>query len=216
MQKEPLEDGIKPMKHVDLSAAKSERVGVLFDLDTRDARRLWRAEELTAVMEHQLSVPIRVDLVEFDRGLAAKVERLADAQGLLLKSFSDLLRHPHPPVELLAVVKDFAKACRYSPDSQLPPAVASMLYYASIAAAMLHCQRQISKLTNSQLHEGFVWALAQPWLGGFLRDLLREAMTAIAPDCTQRSRQRHEASPAAADGKRPMDGRVRDAEGEME
>lgn len=52
-------------------------------------------------------------------------------------SFGDLLSHPNPPEELLKATKDFAKTCRLGPHKTLPPEIASALYYASIAAALV-------------------------------------------------------------------------------
>lgn len=160
------------MKRIELSATDSRRLGTLFDLEHTDPQRIWRPDELAAVMRHQLSAPVRVDLAEFDRGLAAKVENLAAAQGLLLSSFDDLLKHQNPPVELLIAVKSFAKACRRSPDSRIPHPVASVLYYACIAAAMLRCDRRITTLTDAELHKGIEWALAQTWIDKGVQDLL--------------------------------------------
>jgi hypothetical protein len=72
--------------------------------------KLWRPEDLAAMFRHQMSAPILVDLGSFDVRTAARLTTLSQAQGLLLKSFSDLFQHPAPPVELLELVKNFAKA----------------------------------------------------------------------------------------------------------
>src|SRR5208283_5425908 len=76
----------------------------------KERARLWRPDELTAIFRHQMSAPVLVDLGGFDPTTAARLKTLSDAQGLLLKSFSDLFHHPSPPLELLRLAKDFAKA----------------------------------------------------------------------------------------------------------
>ena len=147
----------------------------LFD-PAPDAERLWRDEELGAILKHQLTAPLQVDLINLERGLAIKVRTLAESQGLTLKSFGDLLAHPNPPVELLKITKDFAKACRLSPHSPVPREVASVLYFASIAAALVRCRRRISGLSNDALAEGLHWVLARPWLDVPTRELVEEGL----------------------------------------
>ena len=82
--------------------------------------RLWRPEELSAIFRHQMSAPILVDLGGFDPATAVRLKTLSEAQSLLLKSFSDLFHHPVPPLELLSLTKDFAKANMDHPESSLP------------------------------------------------------------------------------------------------
>jgi hypothetical protein len=169
----------------------------VFDTDRRqlasllevspDAERLWQGEELGAILRHQLSAPMQVDLVNLERGLALKVRTLAESLGLTLKSFGDLLAHPNPPVELLKITKDFAKACRLSSHSPMPKEIASVLYFASIAAAMVRCRRRITGLTNDALAEGFRWVLAQPWLDIPTRTLIEESLQLLNPQAGERT-----------------------------
>ncbi len=84
-----------------------------------------------------MSAPILVDLGGYDPATAVRLKNLSDAQSLLLKSFLDLFHHPVPPMELLTLTKDFAKANMDHPDSSLPNEVAAALYYTSIAAALV-------------------------------------------------------------------------------
>jgi hypothetical protein len=134
--------------------------------------RLWRPEELAAIFRHQMSAPMLVDLGSFDAATATRLKSLSDAQGLLLKSFADLFHHPAPPLELLQLVKNFAKANVDHPDSGLPGEVASALYYSSIAAALVHLNRRISQLPDADLFRGFRWLENQPWLDEKTKGLL--------------------------------------------
>jgi hypothetical protein len=137
--------------------------------------RLWRPEELSAIFRHQMSAPILIDLGGYDAAAAQRLQSLSDAQNLLLKSFSDLFHHPLPPLELLSLTKDFAKANMDHPDSSLPHEVAGVLYYASIAAAMVRLDTRISQLADGELRRGLSWAGQQPWLDSATRELLAEA-----------------------------------------
>ncbi len=152
-----------------------KQLATLLDLYP-DAERLWGDDELGALLRHQLSAPMQVDLINLERGLALKVRNLAEAQGLTLKSFGDLLAHPNPPVELLKITKDFAKACRLSPHSPMPQEIASILYFTSIAAALVRCHRRITGLSNDALMEGFRWVLNLTWLDAPTRILIEESL----------------------------------------
>src|SRR5208337_2933814 len=83
----------------------------------REQGRLWRPDELAAIFRHQLSAPVMLDLGGFDPGAAVKLKVLSEAQGLLLKSFSELFEHPAPPIELLEATKEFAKLNLDHPES---------------------------------------------------------------------------------------------------
>ena len=147
-----------------------------------DTERIWRDEDLGAILRHQLSAPIQVDLINLERGLALKVRNLAESQGLVLKSFADLFQHPNPPVELLKITKDFAKACRLSPNSPLPREIASVLYFASIAAALVRCRRRITGLSNDAIREGLHWVLARHWIDAPTSKLMKACLGVLEPD----------------------------------
>lgn len=153
-----------------------------------ETARLWRPDELAAIFRHQMSAPMLVDLGSFDAPTANRLRTLSDAQGLLLKSFADLINHPAPPVELLTLVKNFAKSNMDHPESGLPGEIASALYYASIAAALVRLDRRISQLPDPALRKGFHWLHGQAWLDDATKCLLVEALKKIsgggeAPGC---------------------------------
>jgi hypothetical protein len=144
-----------------------------------DAARLWRPEELAAIFRHQMGAPVLVDLGGFDPGTAVKLTVLSEAQGLLLKSFSDLFRHPAPPLELLEVTKEFAKANMDHPESSLPREIAAALYYASIASALVRLDARISQLKDADLRRGLTWAAEQPWISEEARELFHQALAKV-------------------------------------
>jgi hypothetical protein len=145
-----------------------------------EAARLWRPEELAAIFRHQMAAPIMVDLGAFDSPTATRLKEVSESRGLLLKSFADLFQHPAPPVELLTLIKDFAKANRDHPASALPPEIASALYYVSIGAALVRLDRRISQLPDDTLRQGFRMTLQQDWLDQSTRDLLAKALSRLS------------------------------------
>jgi hypothetical protein len=80
----------------------------------------WRPEEMGAVFAHQSSATVEFELGGLRPPAAQRLASLSAAQGLLVRSFRDLFRHPCPPIELLVLTKDYAKRLLGSDDS--PPA----------------------------------------------------------------------------------------------
>lgn len=142
--------------------------------------RLWRPDELAAIFKHQISAPMLVDLGGFDPRAARQLKTLSEAQGLLLKSFSDLIHHPSPPVELLELVKNFAKANVDQSAGSLPTEVASALYYLTIASALVHLDARISKLSDAELARGLAWTRALGWVDEPTNQLLAQAIDKIS------------------------------------
>ena len=165
-----------------LQHSAPKNLGLLLGLED-NAERVWRPEELAAIFRHQMSTSVQYDLRHLPLGKAGRLKALAEAEGLLLKSFSDLLQHPHPPVDLLNMTKEFAKACQASPDSPLPREIATAVYYATIVVARLRCGVRISRLTDADLRKGVEWAVAQPWLDDPTRALFQEALEMLPANC---------------------------------
>ncbi|HEX3624788.1 MAG TPA: hypothetical protein VH280_05105 [Verrucomicrobiae bacterium] len=143
---------------------------------------LWRPDELAAIFRHQMSAPVLMDLGSFDPRTASQLKTLTAAQGLLLSSFADLFNHANPPLQLLQLVKDFAKANLDHPESGLPREIATAVYYASIAAALVHANQRISKLSDDDLQRGLRLTREQPWLDERTRSLLATALEKISGD----------------------------------
>ena len=86
------------------------------------------------------------------------MQRLAVGTNMTL---GELLLHPSPPVDLLLLVKQFAKLAHHSLASALPHELLSALYHASSVAAMVRSGRRISRLTNEAMRRGLIWACHQ-------------------------------------------------------
>ena len=130
----------------------------------------------TDSLSKETLLQMQVDLISLEQGQALRTRSLAESLSLTFTSLGNLLAFPNPPVELLKITKDFAKDCRQNPHSPMPQEIASVLYFTSIAAALIRCGDRISDLTNEALTEGFRWTLAQPWLDAQTRVLIEESL----------------------------------------
>jgi len=162
----------------DLSNSDSDKLAKLLAID-KSTQCVWRPEELGAILKHQMAAPVVFETAGLDLKLAAKIETLAASCGLLIKSFSDLLHHPSPPVELLRLTKDFAKAHLSHPDSPLPREIAQVLYFGSIVVAMMRTGKRISGLPDAAVRDGLEWAVSQSWMDEDTRGLLEEGVRFI-------------------------------------
>jgi hypothetical protein len=86
-----------------------------------------------------------------------------------------LLWHPQPPVEVLRMVKEFAKAGLEGPG--MPRELASVFYFGSIGLA-LRGGVSISTLTTERLREGLLWTAQLPWMADGMRVWLLSLMPA--------------------------------------
>jgi hypothetical protein len=141
---------------------------------------LWRADELAALFRHQLAAPVLMDLGSFDPRTANQLKTLTAAQGLLLSSFADLFNHPAPPIQLLQLVKEFAKANMDHPESGLPAEIATALYYTSIAAALVRLDTRITQLPDADLQRGLRLVQEQKWLDDATKTILAGALKKLS------------------------------------
>jgi hypothetical protein len=145
-------------------------------------QRVWTEDEIGAVLAHQWGAPLRVSLEGLDPPQRAAVKVIAEAEQLLLRSFGDLLAHRNPPLELLQITKDFAKAIGTHPGSPLPPDAARVLYLAAIAVARARCGQRISTMSDAELIDGITWTLARPWLPRAVAHLFAELRSEMSEE----------------------------------
>ncbi len=162
-------------------AAKDTRTRVLAQMMGLDSsgQRLWSQEELGAVLRHQMLTPLDVDLGRLDADAAAQMRTLTRPDDPRTPRFADLLFHDRPPLGLLQRTKEFAKSSRSHPDSPLPVEVATVLYFAAIAAAMVRWGRRITRQGDAALRGGFEWGAALSWIDDPLRALFQEGLKAL-------------------------------------
>ena len=133
---------------------------------------VWRPEDLAAMLRHQLAVALAQDLEAALPGAGARATELARGAVPAIVTFRDLLWHPQPPLGLLELLKDFAKAGAEDAGQSMPRELASVFYFGSIALAAQRHGKAISSLSNERLRAGLLWTLRQPWLDDATRALL--------------------------------------------
>lgn len=168
----------------DLSKTAPGALSILME-KTGCADELWSERDLGAILRHQLSSPMEFSLDDLSQGQFNRLEVIAQSRQLLLRSFSELLLHEQPPLELLIRMKDFAKRQDIHPDSALPKDVCGVLYFAAISAALVRHQRCITSLDRASLRRGFQWGASREWVPEPIRALLRTACERSGPEETR-------------------------------
>ena len=164
-----------------------QRLAGLMSADDPEATGVWAPEELRAVYKHQMSAAVEFDLGSIDPARVPRLRTLCAAEHLLVRSFNDLLNHPHPPLELLRLTKDFAKANSTNARSPIPREVSTVLYFGCIAAAIVRCHRKISHLPDAELCKGLAWVESLPWVDDAPKSLCRECAAIVRSPAETRS-----------------------------
>jgi hypothetical protein len=140
------------VSEIDPSTDLSDALSELIAFDAR-GRAVWPAKELAGMLERPL-------------------EGLGNGG-----SVRALLECPRPDVEVLVAMKTLAK--RRQRDL-FPPEMALLLYYGSIAAAMVRCGQRITRLRDEDLRNGFTWAIKQPWVPESVCEVFRQATSRLS------------------------------------
>jgi hypothetical protein len=159
----------------DLYKTDPKLLARMMDLD-EEPEQVWSEEELGPILRHQLSASVKFDLETLEEEASSKLESLLVGGGAGIRSFNDLFHHPHPPIELLVMTKNFTKACRSNPQGPLPKEIAMVLYLASIVIAMIRCHQRITELSEHELENSLVWAIDQSWIDEDLKSIFKEGL----------------------------------------
>jgi hypothetical protein len=157
----------------ELSKVEDHVLANLFELKVEPAR-LWKPDELGAILEHQLGAPLR------DSGLLLEA---ADGAWLPLGpivSFADVLRDPAPSLPLLEALVQTTDNWRGELDSPVPEEVATVLYFAAISAARVRLGDRISEHDNRSLAQKLHELTSLSWLDPATRGLMTDAIWALS------------------------------------
>jgi hypothetical protein len=135
----------------------------------------WTEIDLAEILQHQLQTPLANELNRLED--TAPVDQILADVNPPIRTFSNLLHHPAPPLELLKCCKQYAKAMAASEEELLPREVARVIYLASIVVARRRCQQRISTLRDADLAEGLRWLARQTWVDDLTRQLVQEEPT---------------------------------------
>lgn len=157
------------MKKEDIARTAQSLRGIMNE--TVDEQPCWTDKDYRGLLRHQLDAPLKDDLGAL----------FADAADIVKKekttTFGALLADASPSVDLLRMVRHFAKKMGARGDDIYPAALAKIIYFAAIAAAEIHAHARISRLSDTELAAGYRWASNQEWVDPTLKKLFEQSGT---------------------------------------
>ena len=139
----------------------------------------WQPLDLAGVLRHQLAKPL-ADVTGRNLNEVVHAPDVNAAADQPLLTVSDLFRHSRPPLELLEIVKRHGRKQARRTRQGWPKDVGSVIYFASIAAALVRHDQRITKLDDDVLRLGFQRMLDFVWVEAPLRPLLAEGLARLA------------------------------------
>jgi hypothetical protein len=146
----------------------------------------WDEQDLRDILVHQLDAPLLFNQEHLSRSERGALERASAEFGCNepncpVYRFRDVLLSEHPPLELLKLVKDYAKGGdRQGADAGLPEEVATVLYYAAIFVALSRGGQRITSLDDRALVRGGRWVVAQAWVEQAVRQLVLDGLASLS------------------------------------
>jgi hypothetical protein len=135
---------------------------------------------LASVFQHQMNALLAVDLCMMLPPGAPGIAELCQACGGRLLTFADLTVHPRPSMDLLRLLKDFAKVTRA--DGTLPKAVATLLYCLALSLAIIRLGQSSTRLDERHLRKALHWAVSLAWIDSQARSALEQALQSLGPE----------------------------------
>lgn len=132
----------------------------------------WQPEELAVIFRYHMTAPVQLDAADNLLSAIPKPGLQHFVHGYERKSFGDLFTDSRTPLELLIRIKNAAKRSRLDTVGSLPPAIATVLYYTSISAALIRWDQRITNLDDMALRKGLDWAIAKTWIDDSTRQIL--------------------------------------------
>ncbi|MFC1764637.1 hypothetical protein ACFL6U_21535 [Planctomycetota bacterium] len=113
-----------------------------------------------------------------EEALPAMIQSLArELESLSGSSLGELLTSPETSTEILVKIKDHAKERGNTAQKETEREIALAVYYAAIAAALVHHNTKISEHTDQNLKNAFNKLEQHAWMPTNLRTLFQEANT---------------------------------------
>lgn len=139
-------------------------------------QRVWHPQELGAMLEHQWNAPVEPDLEGMPPEQARLLSKLCVADHLVLKSYGDIFTHRLPPIELLELIKEYAKRNMAGTDKELPGDIAKLLYVLSVVVAGLRCGKRITSQSDESVRKSIHSVLAQSWITAPVTSILHDGL----------------------------------------
>jgi hypothetical protein len=143
-------------------------------------------EAAAGLLRSQLNGVLPKDSIIVDSILMMMGRMGCDMRSLAGKSLAEVLFDPQSDVGLLQAVKDYSKKVSCSSMCATEAAVATSIYYAALASALVYHDKKITQYTYEALDESFALLIEKKWMEPALARLFSRARTI----CQQRQKDK--------------------------
>jgi hypothetical protein len=98
-----------------------------------------------------------------------------DTRSLAGKSLGEILLDARSDIHLLRAIKDCSKRLSYELESEADTALATTIYFASLASALVYHDEKITRNSYEKLDESFALLSAKRWMARELTELFGRA-----------------------------------------
>jgi hypothetical protein len=134
------------------------------------------SERMAALLREQLDSALTKRSLLFDALVLMLDQQGHDTRALTARSLGEVLLSPQSDIALLQGIKECSKKLSESLDSPAERALATTLYFAALAGALVHHDTKITQITCAKLEESFALLLDKKWMAEELRVLFSRAI----------------------------------------
>jgi len=132
-------------------------------------------EQMAALLQEQLASALVKRSLLFDTLVMMLDQQGHDTRFLAGTSLGEVLLSPQSDIALLQGIKNCSKKLSERLNSQAESALATTLYFAALASALVHHDRKITQHSYEKLDESFALLIEKRWMDQGLAELFSRA-----------------------------------------
>jgi hypothetical protein len=133
------------------------------------------SERMAALLQEQLASALTKRSLLFDTLVMMLDQQGHDTHTLAARSLGEVLLSPRSDIALLQGIKDCSKGLSDRLDSQAERMLATTLYFAALASALVYRDRKITQNTYEKLEKSFALLIEKKWMDQGLVELFSRA-----------------------------------------
>jgi hypothetical protein len=166
------------MKKTSTFGLRLDQMQNLFSLGTSDpdpSDEEGNNEKMAGLLREQLACALPERPLLFDALIMMMEQQGYDTQPLAAKSLSQVFSGPGSDIGLLRAIKECSKTLSCTLDSEVEMALATTVYYAALASALVHHDEKITQNSYEKLDESLALLIGKKWMAEELVALFSQA-----------------------------------------
>jgi len=132
-------------------------------------------EKMAGLLREQLTCALPERSLLFDALVMMMEQQGYDTRPLVGKPLGLVLSSPDSDIGLLRAIKECSKTLSCTLDSEVEMALATTIYYAALAGALVHYDEKITQNSYEKLDESFALLVEKQWMTAELVTLFAQA-----------------------------------------